>query len=97
MMRVDTNALRFNQINIIAWTALAVGMNWPGLVALVGVAMAIGTLWPDKGPFRLIYRHLLVPAIFVKPNVVADDPAPHRVALGFGAAVVLIAAAGLAA
>ena len=32
----------------------------------------------------------------VKPNVIADDPAPHRFALGFGAVVVLLSTLALA-
>jgi hypothetical protein len=96
MKRVDTNALKFNQINIIGWTGLAFVLNWPWLVGLVGIAMAIGTLWPDYGLFRLLYKIVVVPANLVKPNVIADDPAPHRFALGFGAVVVLVATVILA-
>jgi hypothetical protein len=97
MKRVDTNALKFNQVNIIVWTIVAFVFNWPWLVGLVGIAMAIGTLWPEYGPFRLVYKNLIVPANIVKPNVIADDPAPHRFALGFGAVVVLLATVVLAA
>ncbi len=92
MKRVDTNALKFNQINIIGWTIIAFILNWPWLIGLLGIAMAIGAMWPDRGPFRLAYRQLIVPAKLMKPHVVDDDPAPHRFALGFGAAVVLVAA-----
>jgi uncharacterized protein DUF4395 len=94
--KVDTNALKFNQINIIGWTILAFVLDWPWLVGLVGVAMAIGAVWPDSGPFRLLYKNVVVPANLVKPNVIADDPAPHRFALGFGAVVVLLATVILA-
>jgi hypothetical protein len=96
MKKVDTNALKVNQLNIIGWTIVAVVLNWPWLVAIVGISMAVGTLWPELGPFRLVYRRLLLPTGMVKPNVIDDDPAPHRFALGFGAVVVLIAAASLA-
>ena len=93
MKKVDTNALKFNQINIVGWTMVAFIFDWPWLVALVGIAMALGMLQPERGPFRLAYKNLLVPAHIVKPNVIDDDPAPHRFALGFGAVVVLVAAA----
>jgi len=92
MKKVDTNALKFNQLNIICWILVAFAFNLPWLVALVAIAMALGTLWPEWGPFRLAYRTLAVRSGSVKPNVIADDPAPHRFALGFGAVVVLIAA-----
>jgi hypothetical protein len=96
MKKVDTNALKFNQINIIGLTILAFVLSWPWLVGLVGIAMLIGTLWPDYGPFRLLYKHVVVPANLVKRNIIADDPAPHRFALGFGAVVVLLATVILA-
>ena len=96
MKKVDTNALKFNQINIVGWTIIAFILDWPWLIALVGVAMAIGTTWPELGPFRLLYRRLVVAAGLVKPNVIDNDPTPHRFALGFGAVVVLAAAATFA-
>ena len=96
MNKVDTQALKFNQINIIGWTILAFLLNAPWLVGLVGLAMLIGTLQPEWGPFRLAYRRLAIPSGLVKPNVIADDPAPHRFALGFGAVVVLISTLALA-
>ena len=43
MKKVDTQALKFNQANIIGWTILAFLLNVPWLVALVGLAMLIGT------------------------------------------------------
>ena len=97
MKKVDTQALKFNQVNIIGWTIVAFLLNAPWLVGLVGLAILIGTLAPEWGPFRLAYRRLAVPSGLVKPNVIADDPAPHRFALGFGAVVVLISTLALAA
>ena len=96
MNRVDTQALKFNQANIIGWTVVAFLLNAPWLVALVGLAMLAGTLWPEWGPFRLAYRRGAVASGLVKPNVIADDPAPHRFALGFGAVVVLLSTLALA-
>jgi hypothetical protein len=97
MNKIDTQALKFNQINIIGWTIVAFVLNSQWLVALVALAMLIGTIWPELGPFRLAYRKLAVPAGLMKPNVISDDPAPHRFALGFGAVVVLVSAVALAA
>ena len=96
MAKVDVNALKFNQLNIIFWTILAVALDWPWLIALLGLCMAVGALWPEWGPFRLAYRRVVVPSGFAQPKVVADNPAPHRFALGFGAVVVLCAAGLLA-
>ena len=38
-----------------------------------------------------------MPSGLVKPNVISDDPAPHRFALGFGAGVVIVSTLALAA
>lgn len=92
MKKVDVNALKFNQLNIILGALLAFGFDLPWLVALVGLAMAVGTLWTEWGPFRLAYRKIAVANGFLKPNVIDDDSAPHRFALGFGAVVMLAAA-----
>ena len=97
MNKVDTQALKFNQLNIIGWAIVAFFLNASWLVGLVGLAMLVGTLWPEAGPFRLAYRRLAVPSGLVKPNIIADDPAPHRFALGFGAVVVIISTLALAA
>ena len=47
MNKVDTQALKFNQINIIGWTVFASVRHMPSLVSRVGPAMLIGTVRPD--------------------------------------------------
>ncbi|MFQ5399387.1 MAG: DUF4395 family protein, partial [Anaerolineae bacterium] len=47
--------------------------------------------------FKRIYRHLLKPAGIVRPNVITDNPEPHRFAQGFGGVVVALAVAALLA
>ncbi|MDE3231406.1 MAG: DUF4395 domain-containing protein, partial [Chloroflexota bacterium] len=37
------------------------------------------------GPFRLLYRYVVVPLRLLRPRIVEDDPAPHRFAQGIGA------------
>jgi hypothetical protein len=92
MQKVDVNALKFNQFNIIYWLLLAYLFDWQYVTLVIGLAMAVGALWPNAGPFRIVYLNMLVTAGLVKPKIIQDDPAPHRFALGFGAVVVLIGA-----
>lgn len=89
--KVDHSALRTNQVFIIGLLLLAFVLNWSGLVAFVGGVMLLGTAVPSLSLFKRIYQHLLKPQGWVKPDVVADNPEPHRFAQGFGGVVVAIA------
>ena len=89
--RVDQTALKFNQACIIVLLAWAFLFNWPWLVALVAVVMLVGTFQPDAGLFKQFYARVLRPAGLLKPNVVADEPAPHLFAQGVGGIFLLLA------
>ena len=93
--QVDRTALRVNQAFIIGFLALAFLLDQPGLVVFVCAVMAIGTAFPQAALFQRIYRDVLRPAGLLKPDVQAEDAAPHRFAQGMGAAVLLIAVIGL--
>lgn len=84
-MRVDQNAIRFNQASLITLTLLAYLLNAPLLVGFVAVVLALGTIIPSLALFKQIYRHVVVPVGLLTPNVVPDDPTPHRFAQGVGA------------
>jgi len=82
--KVDYSALRTNQAFIISLLLLAFILNlWP-LVAFVGAVMLIGTLFPQAGLFKRIYRHILKPLKIAKPDVQVDNPEPHLFAQGVG-------------
>lgn len=93
--KVDHSALKVNQTLIIALLALAFVFNSVWLVVFVAAVMLIGTIVPELALFKRIYRHILRPARLVKPNVIIDNPEPHRFAQGFGGVVLLIAIAAL--
>lgn len=93
--KVDHSALKVNQTLIIALLALAFVFNSVWLVVFVAAVMLIGTIVPELAFFKRIYRHILRPAGLVKPNVIVDNPEPHRFAQGFGGVVLLIAIAAL--
>ena len=93
--RVDRTALRVNQAFIIFFLALGFVLNQAWLVAFVCAVMALGTAIPQAALFQRIYRDVLRPANLLRPDVHAEDPAPHRFAQGMGAGVLLGASIAL--
>jgi hypothetical protein len=93
--RVDHSALRFNQASIITLLILAFLFDQVWLVAFVAAVMLTGTIWPGAGLFKLIYARWLKPAGLLRPDVRADDPAPHLFAQGLGSIVLILATAAL--
>jgi hypothetical protein len=90
---VDHSALRSNQAFIIALLVIGFVANAPWLVALVMVVMLVGTALKRPG-FSPLYFRLLKPTGLVKPDVLRDNPEPHRFAQGFGGVVLTIALLG---
>lgn len=93
--KVDESALKVNQAFIIGLLMLAYILDATWLAALVGVIMLIGTAVPSLALFKRIYQHLLRPSGLVQPNLIVDNPEPHRFAQGFGGTVVMVAVAAL--
>lgn len=85
---VDHTALKVNQITIILLNILAFVLNAPLLAAVVTAFMLVGTLVGLPG-FVIIYRNFVKPAKLLKPEVLQDNPEPHRFAQGFGGVVML--------
>jgi hypothetical protein len=93
--RVDHSALRINQALIITLLLAAFITNlWP-LVAFVSAVMIVGTIWPGAGLFKRVYRHVLRPLKFVRPDVIADNPEPHLFAQGMGGSFTLVSTLAL--
>ena len=82
--KVDHSALKTNQIVIISLNLLAFILNLPILAAFVALVMGIGSLLKVPG-FGFVYKYVLKPRGWVKPDVLDDNPEPHRFAqlLGF--------------
>ncbi len=93
--KVDHSALKVNQGFIIALLALAYVLDSVWLVVFVAAVMLLGTAVPALSLFKRVYLHLLRPAGLVKPNVITDNPEPHRFSQGFGGVVLLGAIAAL--
>jgi hypothetical protein len=95
LRNVDHSALRVNQAAIISLLVLAFVLDNPWLAAFVALVMLLGTAVPSLALFQQLYRRLLKPAGLVRPQVIADNPEPHRFAQGFGGVVVALAVAAL--
>jgi sterol desaturase/sphingolipid hydroxylase (fatty acid hydroxylase superfamily) len=93
LQKVDHSALKANQAFIIAFLVLGFLFNAPVIVALVALAMLVGTAFkrPGFGPF---YNNVLKPLGLVRPDVLNDNPEPHRFAQGFGGVVLVLAVLG---
>jgi hypothetical protein len=86
LQNVDHAALRTNQAVIIGLCIGAFVADAAWLAAVVALVMAAGTYKKVPG-FGFLYRGLLKPRGWVKPDVIQDNPEPHRFAQGFGAVV----------
>ncbi|MGO8947226.1 MAG: DUF4395 domain-containing protein [Ktedonobacterales bacterium] len=83
--RLDAHLLKFSQAGVVTLTALAFVLQVRWLVAVAAIVLAISAITPMVGPFRLLYRFVVVPAKVLRPRIVEDDPAPHRFAQAVGA------------
>lgn len=92
---VDHTALRVNQSAIVLIAAIAFLLNAPWLVALLCLALALGTAMPALAPFKALYARVLLPAGLLRPDRRPDDPASHRFAQGMGAGVLTLAVVAL--
>lgn len=93
--KVDHSALKVNQAFIIAFLILAFILDSVWLVVFVATVMLLGTVAAALSLFKRVYQHVLRPAGLIKPNVIVDNPEPHRFAQGFGGVVLLGAIAAL--
>ena len=84
LQKVDHSALKANQLFIISLSILAFIWNLPALAAFVALVMGIGSALKVPG-FLPVYTYLLKPRGWMKPDVLDDNPEPHRFAqfLGF--------------
>jgi hypothetical protein len=92
---VDLNALRTNQVFIVATVAVAFLLGADRgvvLLALLALCMAAGVAFPGNGPIQLLYRKVLVPVGLVKPAREPGSQAPHRFAQAMGATCLALAA-----
>jgi Domain of unknown function (DUF4395) len=85
VLRLDANLLKFSQAWVVTLSALAFALQLRWLVGVAALLLAVSAIAPSAGPFRLLYRLVVVPAKLIRPRIVEDDPAPHRFAQAVGA------------
>jgi len=77
LQKVDHSALKTNQLFIIFLSILGFVLNQPILAAFVALVMGIGAVLKTPG-FGIIYKSILKPRGWMKPDVLDDNPEPHR-------------------
>ncbi len=84
LQKVDHSALKANQLFIITLNVLAFVLRAPILAAFVALVMGLGSALKVPG-FIFMYKYVLKPLGWIRPDVLNDNPEPHRFAqfLGF--------------
>ena len=85
LRKVDQNGLKTGQAVTILLLIAAYVLNSWVLVAFVAVAQLLGALDVPFAPYRLFYQNVVKATGWVKPNVITDNPEPHRFAMLVGA------------
>jgi|GEM_PF-184601 hypothetical protein len=94
LQKIDHGALQANQLVIISLNIAAFVLNLPWLAALVALVMLTGSVFSVPG-FGFVYQAALKPLGLVKPEVLPDNPEPHRFAQGLGGVFMLAGALSL--
>ena len=84
LQKVDHAVLKANQLFIISLNILAFIFNQSWLAAFVALVMGLGSVFKVPG-FLPIYKNILKPRGWMRPDILDDNPEPHRFAqfLGF--------------
>jgi hypothetical protein len=97
LRKVDQNGMKVGQAVTILLLIAAFVLNSWVLVAFVAVAQLLGALDVPFAPYRLFYQNVVKAAGWVKPNIITDNPEPHRFAMLVGALFNGVAAVALLA
>lgn len=76
LQKVDHSALKTNQLTIISINLLAFILNQPMLAVFVALVMGLGSALKAPG-FGFVYRSILKPRGWMKPDILDDNPEPH--------------------
>ena len=95
--KVDQNALRTHQAILIVVLLAAFILDLLPLVVFAAVVMVVGALYPPGRLFVRIYQHILKPAGIIKPQVIEDNPEPHRFSMALGGIFLTISTLALLA
>jgi hypothetical protein len=84
LRKVDHTGLKTGQALTIILLILAFVLNSTPLVALVALAQFLGAVDAPFAPYRLFYQRVVKPSGLARPNVILDNPEPHRFAMLVG-------------
>jgi uncharacterized membrane protein HdeD (DUF308 family) len=84
LRKVDQTGLKVGQAATFILLILGFVLNaWP-IVAFVALSQFLGALDAPFAPYRVFYKSVLQPSGILKPNIIADNPEPHRFAFLVG-------------
>lgn len=78
--QVDQNSIKYGMGMTFTLLAIAFVLDSWLLVGAVVVAQLVGALNVPFAPYRLLYRHVVVPNGWIKPNFQPDHMEPHQFA-----------------
>jgi ABC-type uncharacterized transport system permease subunit len=81
---LDRNQSKFSQACTVLLVILAFIFQWPAVVAIAAICLALSALDHQISPYSLLYKGVVVPLGLLKPKIVEDDPNPHRFANAIG-------------
>jgi len=87
---IDHNLLKLNQLAVIGLNLTAFIFNLPWLAALTGLLMLVGAALSKP-----LLALGLKPVFALKPEIVPDNPEPHRFAQGLGGLFLVAGAVSL--
>ncbi len=93
--QVDHNAIKFAQVTIMGVVVLAWLFDLLWLVPLLAALLLANVALVERGPVRMLYRHVILPLRIVRPHFVVDEPAPHRFSQGLGGVFLAASSAAL--
>lgn len=88
--KVDQSQIRVNQASMILVLLIGFIFDLWVLVAAIAVIHIVGVLAPQLLVWRWLYQGLLKPLGFVRPDVIADHPEPHRFAMAVGGGLAVL-------
>ncbi|MHA1542462.1 MAG: DUF4395 domain-containing protein [Candidatus Hodarchaeales archaeon] len=94
LQSVDHNAIKVNQITIIILNIVAFVLNAPWSVAFITAIMLLGVLRNAPG-FEFIYKSIVKPLKLLEPDILDDNPEPHRFAQLLGGVFLAVASLSL--
>ena len=68
--RIDTRFNKFSQAGVVLLAAVAFLTNQHVIVLVAAVVLGLSALAPAIGPFRLLYRYLVVPLRLITPRLI---------------------------